>query len=108
MHNYYDENFLVTDPAFEEFDPYLDDPHNPRKSVRMLQSAGCITLVTALVIAAGIGGCCSIVNKHKNEKLATEKQVAPAVVVPAKERKDIAPFMQRVDTYSGIIKQHGE
>ena len=106
MHNYYDENFLVTDPSFEEFDPYLDDPHNPRKSVRMLQSAGCITLVTALVVASCIGGCYSIVKHYKNEKPA--KQVAPAVVVPAKERKDIAPFMQKVDTYSGMIKQRGE
>ena len=107
---YYDENTMScpSEPEVSQFDPKVDNPHNPRAGVHMLQSAGCITLVTALVIATGIGGCYSIVNKHKNEKPAIEQQVAPAVVVPAKERKDIAPFMQRVDTYSGIIKQHGE
>jgi len=120
MH-YYDENSKVcsSELVFEEFDPNIDDPYNPRASVRMLQSAGCLTLVTALVIAAGIGGCYSIVKNHESEKAKVspvEQRVEPSVVVSAQDRDDatpqppqkVAPFVQRVDSYSGVIKQYGE
>ena len=100
MHTYYDENFLMSDASFEEFDPNVDDPHNPRASVRMLQSAGCLTLVTALLVAAAIGGCYSILKNNKKEQQPqTEQKETP---------KKVSSFVQRVDTYSGVIKQYGE
>ena len=95
----FDHSAQFRDACGDEFDPNVDNPHNPRAGVHMLQSAGCMTLVAALGIATIIAGCYHVFNKDKEQPKAEQKE----------EPKKINSFLQRTDfTYTQKLREYGE
>ena len=107
QHMKYDENFMASapDPVFDdEFDPYMDDPHNPRM-MRLPQTIGCLIVTAAVMTATIIGGCSYFFGEKKEEKPKEQPKQEEKVQLPKKVASRMGSWET---TWSQALQERGD